>query len=470
MKRPHILLGTAFMTMLTSSLSGLQAAPSPIKTSPINTSPINTSPINICANAKNAVNVPMRGLDNWLYLDSEFALNRFAYPGQYEPIKRFNDALWQRGIKMIVIPIPNRPSVNTEHFDLSNPVQAKFKVDVARADYNDSVTIFRNAGITTVNVMEAMREYGWNGGKGNLFFTRDIHWTPTGSKVAAEATAKEVKAWSGYYNALPKANYVNEPSKIYNFKGSIPYVIETYCKGSNVPPEAVQGYQPVRQGGNLLGEEKIEVVLTGSSYSGPPFDPDALNYNFAGNLEEALKTGVINAGISGGTYDVSIESYLLSPEYVAQKPKFLLYEFWFFPYGQPLHSFRRIIPSIYGACTGNNAVANGPTVPLVNGKLRPIIYTPGTARIKGSNKYIYMKFSDKNVMKFNMILTYDDGQTETVPVERSKRFSNPDGRFFFELNDKYTGNLLSAAIQTEITTDSKVTARICSVPAPINTN
>jgi C-terminal carbohydrate-binding module len=167
---------------------------------------------------------------------------------------------------------------------------------------------------------------------------------------------------------------------------------------------------------------------------------------------------------------MSLESYFLSPEYAAQKPKFLLYEFWFFPYGQTLHSFRRIIPSIYGACAGNNAVVNGPTVPLLNGKLRPIIYTPGTAGIKGSSKYIYMKFSDKNVMKFNMILTYDDGQSETVPVERSKRFNNPDGRFFFELNDKYTGNLLSAAIQTETTTDSKVTARICSVPAAINAN
>jgi hypothetical protein len=33
MKRPHILLGSAFtLTMLISSLSGLQAAPSPINT------------------------------------------------------------------------------------------------------------------------------------------------------------------------------------------------------------------------------------------------------------------------------------------------------------------------------------------------------------------------------------------------------------------------------------------------------
>jgi hypothetical protein len=451
-KRPHFLLGMA--AFILTGFSNLHAAP---------------AQITICAEAKNALNIPMLGLDNWLYLDSEFALNRFAYPGQYEPVKRFNDALWQRGIKMIAIPIPNRPSVNTEHFDLSNPVQAHYKPETARADYNDSVNTFRNAGITTVNIMEAMREYGWNGGKGNLFFTRDIHWTPVGSKVAAEATAKEIKAWSGYYNALPKTDYVNKPTKIYNFKGSIPYVIETYCKGTQIPPEAVQGYQAIRNGGNLLGDDKIEVVLTGSSYSGPPFDPQGLNYNFAGNLEEALKTGVINAGISGGGYDMSLESYFLSPEYAQQKPKFLLYEFWSFPYGKTLHSFRRIIPSIYGACSGTNAVANGPTVPLTN-QLRPIIYTPGTARIKGSTKYIYMKFSDNKIMKFNAILTYDDGQTETVPVERSNRFKNNDGRYFLELNDTFTGNLLSVAIQTQTTTQSKITARICNVPTPINAN
>jgi alginate biosynthesis protein AlgX len=457
MKRSHLLLGTALSaTLLTSGFSSLQAAPTTLFT--------------VCPDVNKAPNVPIAGLDNWLYLSPEFALNRFAHPGQYEPVKRFNDALWARGIKLIAIPIPNRTSISTEHYDLSNPIQAKFKIEVARADYNDSVNLFRNAGISTVNVMEAMREYGWNGGKGNLFFTRDIHWTPVGSKVTAEATAKEVKAWSAYYNALPKADYVNQPSKMYNFKGSIPRVVEEYCKGYQMPFETAQGYQAVRNGGNLLGDDKIEVVLAGSSFSGPPWDPKELDYNFAGFLQESLKTGVINAGISGGGYDMSLESYFLSPEYTAQKPKFLLYEFWFFPYGQTLHSFRRIIPSIYGACSGTNAVANGPTVPLVGNKLRPIIYTPGTAGIKGSGNYIYMKFSDKNVTKFNMILTYDDGQTETVPVEHNNRFNNPDGRFFFELNDKYSGNLLSAAIQTENTTDSKVTARICSVPAPINTN
>jgi alginate biosynthesis protein AlgX len=454
MKRPDLLFVTAFTITAVLNLSHLSAAP---------------SQISVCNEASNATNTPIVGLDNWLYLDSEFGYNRFAFEGQYEPVKRFNAALWARGIKMIAIPIPNRPSINPEHFDLNHPIQARYKPDKARADYNDSVTLFRNAGISTVNVMEAMREYGWNGGSSNLFFTRDLHWTPTGAQVTAQATAKEVKAWSGYYNALPKADYINQPTKTYTYKGSIPRVVEEYCKGTQLPFETAQGYQAVRQGGNLLGDEKIEVVLTGSSYSGPPFDPKGLDFNFAGFLEESLKTGVINAAIAGGNYDMALESYFLGPEYAQQKPKFVLYEFWSFPYNQTLHSFRRIIPSIYGACSGDKAVANGPTVPLGN-QLRPIIYTSGTAGIKGSSKYVYMKLSDNKVIKFKVILTYDDGQTETVPVERTNRFKNNDGRYFLELNDKYTSNLLSVAIQTETITESKVTARICNVPSPINAN
>jgi alginate O-acetyltransferase complex protein AlgJ len=454
MKRSTTLLGAALAA--TAITSSLLAAPSPLFT--------------ICEGASQARNKPIAGTDNWLYLDSEFGLNRFAYPGQYEPVKRFNDALWRRGIKLVTVPIPNRPSISDEHYDRSNPVEARYDPTEARADYNDSVTQFRAAGITTVNVMEAMREYPWNGGTGNPFFTRDIHWTPVGARIAAEATAKEVKAWYWYYGKLPEADYINEPTKTYPFKGSIPRVLEQYCKGTQVPSESAQGYAPVRRGGNLLGDDKLEVVLTGSSYSGPPFESNDLDYNFAGFLQESLKTGVLNAGITGGGYDMSLESYFLSPEYAQQKPKFLLYEFWFFPYKETLHSFRRIIPSIYGACAGPNAVANGPTVPLVGGTLRPLIFTPGTAGIKGSSRYVYLKLSDKNVLTFDAILTYDDGRVETVPVERTERFKNNDGRYFLELNDTYTGNLLTVAMKTKTKTQSKVTARICGVPPATNTN
>jgi alginate biosynthesis protein AlgX len=420
--------------------------------------------IDVCAEASKGSLVPMAGLNNWLFLDSEFHANPFATDNQLEPLKRLNDALWDRGIKLIAIPIPSRPAVIGENFDLSNPSQAKYNLEQSRAGYNEAVVAFRRNKISTVNVLEAMREYLNKGGKDKLFFSRDFHWTPAGSRIAAQATAKEVKAWSTYYSRLPKTDYVNQPTRMYEFKGNISGILEELCKGTPLPPELAQGFAPVRQGqANLLGDDRIDVALTASSFGASASDPGQLDFNLTGFLEEYLKTSVINAGIAGGGYDTSLESYLMGPEYLRRKPKFLLYEFRALPITYTLASFRRIVPAVYGPCAPSNAVFNGSSVPLTNGPSVPVLNIPSSAAIKGSSKYIFFRLSDPKLTHFNAFFTYDDGQVEVVPVERSERYNN-DGRFLLELNDKYNANLLRFAIGTDTPTTSKVTARVCVVP------
>lgn len=420
--------------------------------------------IDVCAEASKGSLVPMAGLNNWLFLDSEFHSNPFATDNQLGPLKRLNDALWDRGIKLIAMPIPSRPAVIGENFDLSNPSQAKYNLEQSRAGYNEAVVAFRRNKISTVNVLEAMREYLNKGGKDKLFFSRDFHWTPAGSRVAAQATAKEIKAWSAYYSRLPKIDYVNQPTRMYEFKGNISGILEELCKGTQLPPELAQGFAPVRQGqANLLGDDRIDVALTASSFGASPSDPNQLDFNLTGFLEESLKTSVINAGIAGGGYDTSLESYLMGPVYARRKPKFLLYEFRALPITYTLASFRRIVPAVYGPCAPSNAVFNGSSVPLTNGPAVPVLNIPSGAGIKGSSKYVFFRLSDLRLTHFNAFFTYDDGQVEVVPVERSDRYNN-DGRFLLELNDKYSANLLRFAIGTDTPTTGKVTARVCVVP------
>ena len=425
---------------------------------------VGSNQISVCAEASKGSLVPMAGLNNWLFLDSEFHSNPFATDNQLEPLKRLNDALWNRGIKLIAIPVPSRPAVIGENFDLGNPSQAKYDLEQSRAGYNDAVVAFRRNKISTVNVLEAMREYLNKGGKDKLFFSRDFHWTPAGSRIAAQATAKEVKAWGAYYSRLPKIDYVNQTTRMYEFKGNISGILEELCKGTPLPPELAQGFAAVRQGpSNLLGDDRIDVALTASSFGASPADPGQLDFNLTGFLEEYLKTAVINAGIAGGGYDTSLESYLMGPEYARRKPKFLLYEFRALPITYALASFRRIVPSVYGACAPSNAVFNGSSVPLTNGPSVTILNIPPSAGIKGSSKYVFFRLSDLRLTHFNAFFTYDDGQVEVVPVERSDRYKN-DGRFLLELNDKYSANLLRFAIGTDTPTTGKVTARVCVVP------
>jgi alginate biosynthesis protein AlgX len=459
MNRPAItfLLLTPLITLLITSSASLSIR--------AESNSAGSNQIAVCADASKGSLVPMAGLNNWLFLDSEFHANPFASDNQLGPLKRLNDALWDRGIKLIAIPIPSRPAVIGENFDLNNPIQAKYNLEQSRAGYNEAVVAFRRNKISTVNVLEAMREYLNKGGKDNLFFSRDFHWTPAGSRIAAQATAKEVKAWSAYYGRLPKTDYINQPTRLYEFKGNISGILEELCKGTPLPPELAQGFAPVRQGqANLLGDDRIDVALTASSFGASPVDPNQLDFNLTGFLEESLKTAVINAGIPGGGYDTSLESYLMGPEYARRKPKFLLYEFRALPITYSLASFRRIVPGVYGPCAPSKAVFNGSSVPLTNGPSIPVLNIPANAGIKGSSRYVFFRLSDLKLTHFNAFFTYDDGQVEVVPIERSERYSNNDGRFLLELNDKYTANLLRFAIGTDTPTTGKVTARVCVVP------
>jgi alginate biosynthesis protein AlgX len=421
----------------------------------------------VCDAAQKLSSVPIKGLNDWLFIDSEFASNRFAWDfdggKQYDPVRRFSEALEHQGMKLVVIPVPNRPAIYTDGIDRAQPLQGKFSVETARANYNDSVDKFRKIGINTVNVQEAFLQHTSDPEK--LFFARDHHWTPAGARVAAQAVKAQLQAST--LENLPKAEYSTRMIGMYDFHGNIPSKVETACPGVSIPNEPIPSYLTERQdGGSLLGDEAIDVALIGSSYSAAPWSPKELDYNFAGFLQDQLQTNIVNAAISGGGYDAASEAYFLSAAYAQHKPKVVLFEFWYFPYKQELNAFRRIIPSIYGACEADRTVIAETTVPLETGVPSVIASSDAQAAIKGAANYLYVQLSDPSLINFKVSLEYDNGQTEIVPVNRNPRIKN-DGRFFLDLNDAFRGNLVKASLQTDAKTKGSVTARMCRAPAAI---
>jgi alginate biosynthesis protein AlgX len=431
----------------------------------------------VCDAAQKLPSVPIKGLNDWLFIDSEFASNRFAWDfewgKQYEPLRRFSEALERQGMKLLVIPVPNRPAIYSEGIDRNQVLQGKYSVETARANYNDSVEKFRKIGINTVNIQEAFLQHSTSQGSGSqqtgvaekMFFARDHHWTPAGARVAAQAVKAQIG--TDILQRLPKAEYATRMTGMYDFHGNIPDKVETACPGVRIPNEQISNYLTERQdAGNLLGDEAIDVALIGSSYSAAPWSPKELDYNFAGFLQENLQTGIVNAAISGGGYDAASEAYFLSPAYAQHKPKVVLFEFWYFPYKQELNAFRRIIPSIYGACDADRTVIADSTVPLETGVPSVMASVNAKSGIKGAANYLYFQVSDPSLTNFKVSLEYDNGQTEVVPVNRNARIKN-DGRFFLDLNDAFKGNLVKASLLPDAKTTGSVTARMCRAPSAI---
>jgi alginate O-acetyltransferase complex protein AlgJ len=70
----------------------------------------------------------------------------------------------------------------------------------------------------------------------------------------------------------------------------------------------------------LFGDEKIPVALVGTSYSANPL------WNFAGFLEEALQTDVINAAEEGQGPFETMKTYLASAAFRDNPPELVVWE------------------------------------------------------------------------------------------------------------------------------------------------
>jgi hypothetical protein len=106
-------------------------------------------------------------------------------------IARFRDQLNERGIALVVVPVPGKPSVYPDQLT---------RRKAARPDQCQSPTIellkaLDQEGIATVNLFAVFRQARLDQAtNGPLYLARDTHWTPLGARLAAGAVAARLRA------------------------------------------------------------------------------------------------------------------------------------------------------------------------------------------------------------------------------------------------------------------------------------
>jgi alginate biosynthesis protein AlgX len=390
------------------------------------------------------------GNNGYLLYAGDFSPNNFAIDGRTQYYGQLDQALKSKGIQLIVSPLPSRTIVYPEALDKNQPLQSTYSTDVARENYKKSFQRLTDLGLHTTDLLStAIKQRQMDDSK-NLYFARDYHWTSEGARLYAQATAQEVMKFEAY-NSLKKEKFTNTYLRSENAESRLAYLLQLVC-GTKTPPEKINVYETTRDGGNLLGDDTYPVVMIGSSYSAE------LKYNFEGFLKEALGSNVLNAAVSGGGYNASLEAYFLGKEYANEKPKFLIWEFAasMTPWDQT--ALREIIPSVYGDCTSsaaiiaNKASLQGPTSVLRNTGIK----------VDANKDFVSLKFTDKTLLNFDLNLKFDDGQQETVKISRSDRIAN-EGQFYLKLASEFKGNLSEVTVIPSKKTQSEVSAKICRI-------
>jgi hypothetical protein len=111
-----------------------------------------------------------------------------------EAILRFRDQLKERGITLVVMPVPGKPSVYPDLVTgraLGNEGQF-------RSSTLQLLETLQRQGVAVVDLFAAFQGVRESGGltknTGELYLAHDTHWTPLGAQTAAQAVATKLSA------------------------------------------------------------------------------------------------------------------------------------------------------------------------------------------------------------------------------------------------------------------------------------
>ena len=101
-------------------------------------------------------------------------------------ILRFRDQLRERGITLVVMPVPGKPSVYPDQVTRRTAGEAR----QFRSPTLELIEGLQRQGVATVDLFATFQTA--RGGGGPLYLARDTHWTPLGAQIAAQAVAAKL--------------------------------------------------------------------------------------------------------------------------------------------------------------------------------------------------------------------------------------------------------------------------------------
>ncbi|MBA1324209.1 alginate O-acetyltransferase AlgX-related protein [Pseudomonas plecoglossicida] len=389
------------------------------------------------------------GQERWLFRSAVDLTNEFGIPTPMRPefarlMKTFN----QQGIQVAMAIQPTRGLMHRDRLIGEHP----YGFDYARASANLAAYLgqLKQGGAVVAPMMQLVQQPP----KGEYFFRRDHHWTPVGAEATARLMADEIRR-QPFYAGLTKKQYRTEPGVMVPKDGTLNLAMSAIC-GNNYGFQYVRGYQtiPVEASAEALFDEAPdpEVILVGDSNAAARED-ESKQFNFDGYLKQYLSVDVLNYALPGVGEDGSLLEYLLSDDYKADAPPKLIV--WELPANYRLDSplmYRQLIPAVKGGCEASREVLGNKLQrsPLKVGERIELLSNAGSDRqaLSGSNGFLDIRLSDKNVKDFYVIVYYDNGARDKVWFRREAAVTG--GQYYLELSKDpaYAGaNLLSVFLE-----------------------
>jgi hypothetical protein len=212
----------------------------------------------------------LAGRDGWFFYkpDVQFLIEPWSgYDDVIGAIRAFRDALDARGIRLLVVPAPGKPSIYPDKITaraahLDEPVSGLARKPCARGHARETIARLRQAGVDTVDLFTLFEQ---NRATTALYLKQDTHWSPDGMCLAVDEVASEILA-RGWLTKGP-VNYTLRPVSITRHGDVLrmarsPQVLNTF------PPEQIECTQVTWEDTDYVYEDSPEsdVLVLGDSF------------------------------------------------------------------------------------------------------------------------------------------------------------------------------------------------------------
>lgn len=186
-------------------------------------------------------------------------------PVQPDPIKaivHFKQQLAERGIALVVMPMPMKPVIQPENLSSRYSLT---QAPLQNPSYATFVTALEAQGIPVCDVSTLLASDKQQSGKPQ-FLKTDTHWTPTAMELAAQYTVKFVQD----LHVLPSMEpygYTQQAATVTNL-GDIAIMLKLPKSQTIYKPETVQIHQVYGPDGELwTPDSQADVLVLGDSFT-----------------------------------------------------------------------------------------------------------------------------------------------------------------------------------------------------------
>ena len=362
-------------------------------------------------------------------------------------LRNLNEELALRGTKLVLLPIPPRGLVAQNFVDMNQERSPILTVAEGGWMFDTYVNDLRSSGAVVPNLMEAFRTDPAQAPQ--FYFKRDTHWRPEGARFAAELVANELRQL-GLLRGLMASGFQTSVIGENDLKGAIAIAAQQHCT-QNLPPERYTEY--VTRAMNTGAATGTDVVLVGGSFSADD------RFNFAGFLSQSIGLPIENRAATSLREFNSIEAYLSSREFRLNPPQILIWEIQAaLDLNHARSDIRQLITSAAGNCQ-LGAIAQAESVSGAVGDVIELTVSE-TQGVMPQEHFIHVSTSNPAMNTFVVSVTYADGDSEWIPIERSGRFEN-NGEYYISLSNEVNAPVTGVSLEQLSEASSSTRVELC---------